>query len=102
MVDGRLVSGEEFEKLLVFVPFITIKTPLFGITTNVFGMFFTSVLCGVLGTIIMNLIDKAISNRSKKLASENQVTKRNEILAKLNKIRIINEIQIENDKKQAS
>lgn len=102
MAGGTLVLGEVFEKLLLSIPFMTIEIPLFGTLANIFGMFFAAVLCGILGAIIMNILDKAIANRSRKLASENQVAKGNEILSTQNKIKIINEVQLEKDKIQAS
>lgn len=101
MAGGALVLGEVFEKLLMSVPFMAIEIPLFGTLANIFGIFFAAILCGVVGAIIMNLLDKAIANKSRKLATDNQVIKGNEVLSTQHKIKILNEVQLENDKANA-
>ena len=101
MAGGALVLGEVFEKLLMSVPFMAIEIPLFGTLANIFGIFFAAILCGVVGAIIMNLLDKAIANKSRKLATDNQVIKGNEVLSTQHKIKIVNEVQLENDKANA-
>ena len=101
MAGGALVLGEVFEKLLLTVPFMAIEIPLFGTLANIFGLFFAALLCGVIGAIIMNLLDKAIANKSRKLATDNQVLKGNEVLSTQHKIKIVSEVQLENDKENA-
>ena len=101
MAGGALVLGEVFEKLLMSVPFMAIEIPLFGTLANIFGIFFAAILCGVIGAIIMNILDKAIANKSRKLATDNQIIKGNEVLNTQHKIKIINEAQLENDKANA-
>ncbi|MDD3141790.1 MAG: hypothetical protein PHX08_22885 [Lachnospiraceae bacterium] len=101
MAGGALVLGEVFEKLLMSVPFMAIEIPLFGTLANIFGLFFAAILCGVVGAIIMNLLDKVIANKSRKLATDNQVIKGNEVLSTHHKIKIVNEVQLENDKANA-
>lgn len=98
MAGGVLVLGKVFEKLLMSVPFMAIEIPLFGTLANIFGIFFAAILCGVIGAIIMNILDKAIANKSRKLATDNQIIKGNEVLNTQHKIKIINEAQLENDK----
>lgn len=98
MAGGALVLGEVFEKLLMAVPFMAIEIPLFGTLANIFGIFFAATLCGVIGAIIMNLLDKAIANMNRKLATDNQVLKGNELLSTQHKIKIVSEVQLENDK----
>lgn len=101
MAGGALVLGEVFEKLLMTVPFMAIEIPLFGTLSNIFGIFFAAILCGVIGAIIMNILDKAIANKSRKLATDNQIIKGNEVLNTQHKIKIVNEAQLENDKANA-
>lgn len=102
MAGGALVLGEVFEKMLLSVPFMAIEIPLFGTLANIFGLFFAAILCGVLGAIIVNLLDKAIANRNRKIASKNIVVKGNEILTTQKKMQVVNEIQLENEKERAS
>lgn len=89
MAGGALVLGEVFEKPLI---------PVLGTLANIVAIFFSAILCGVVGAIIMNLLDKAIANKSRKLVTENQVIKGNEVLSTQHKIKIVNEIQLEDDK----
>lgn len=89
MAGGALVLGEVFEKFLMSVPFMTIEIPLFGTLANIFGVFFAAILCGVVGAIIMNLLDKVIANKSRKLATDNQIIKGNEVLNTQHKIKIV-------------
>lgn len=101
MAGGALVLGEVLEKLLMSVPFMAVEIPLFGTLANIFGIFFAAILCGVIGAIIMNILDKAIANKSRKLATDNQIIKGNEVLNTQHKIKIVNEAQLENDKANA-
>lgn len=98
MAGGALVLGEVFEKLLLTVPFMAIEIPLFGTLANIFGIFFAAILCGVVGAIIMNLLDKSIANKSRKLATDNQILQGNKVLSTQHKIKIVSEVQLENDK----
>lgn len=98
VAGGALVLGEVFEKLLMNVPGMTVEIPLLGSLANVFGMFFAAVLCGVIGAIIMNLIDKAVAKKQNKMNSESQVEKGTEILNTQKKLQIVNEVQLENEK----
>lgn len=101
MAGGALVLGEVFEKLLMSVPFMSIEIPLFGTLANIFGIFFAAILCGVIGAIIMNILDKAIANKSRKLATDDQIIKGNEVLNTQHKIKNVYEAQLENDKANA-
>lgn len=98
MAGGALVLGEVFETFLMSVPFMAIEIPLFGTLANIFGVFFAAILCGIIGAIIMNFLDKVIAKKSRKLATDNLIIKGNEVLNTQRKIKIVNEIQLENDK----
>ncbi len=77
---GAMFLGEYFEQFLNKVPGMTFEIKLLGTIANILGMFFASLLTGILGVIIINGLDQFIS---KKLIEENQkkqANKKNELL----------------------
>ncbi|ORO43406.1 hypothetical protein [Streptococcus oralis] len=77
---GALFLGEYFEQFLNKIPGMTFEIKLLGTLANILGMFFASLLTGILGAIIINGLDQFIS---KKLIEENQkqqANKKNELL----------------------
>ena len=77
---GALFLGEYFEQFLNKIPGMTFEIKLLGTIANILGMFFASLLTGILGAIIINGLDQFIS---KKLIEENQkqqANKKNELL----------------------
>ena len=77
---GAMFLGEYFEQFLNKVPGMTFEIKLLGTIANILGMFFASLLTGILGAIIINGLDQFIS---KKLIEENQkkqANKKNELL----------------------
>ena len=81
---GAIFGGELIEKALIagFPILGTIQIPLLGSLANVMGLFFASMLSGVVGAIILNLIDKAIAKQQDRENVCAQIEKGNEILEK--------------------
>lgn len=81
---GAILGGEIFEKALIlgFPILETIKFPLVGSLANVMGLFFASLISGVIGAIILNFIDKAIAKQQKTDNVIAQIEKGNDILNK--------------------
>ena len=84
---GAMFLGEYFEQFLNKVPGMTFEIKLLGTIANILGMFFASLLTGILGAIIINGLDQFIS---KKLIEENQKQQAN----KKNELLRIQEVQI--------
>ena len=84
---GALFLGEYFELFLNKIPGMTFEIKLLGTIANILGMFFASLLTGILGAIIINGLDQFIS---KKLIEENQKQQAN----KKNELLRIQEVQI--------
>lgn len=87
---GAIFGGELIEKALIvaFPVLETIKIPLLGSLANMMGLFFASMISGVVGAIILNLIDKAIAKQQKTDNVYAQIEKGNDILNK--QIELIN------------
>lgn len=81
LVGGSaLFLGEVFEKELRLVPGFTTQIPLVGTLANMIGLFLASLVSGLVGAIVINLIDKFIA---KKIKSENNqaiINNQNDVL----------------------
>jgi 5-methylcytosine-specific restriction endonuclease McrA len=93
IITGALVGGsaiflgEAFEKFLLTVPGMQIEIPLMGTLANMFGLFLSSLVSGLVGAIVINLIDKFIA---KKLMEE----KGQQIIYKKNGIMNLQQVQL--------
>lgn len=81
-VAGAIFSGDLFEKLLIsaFPALGAIQIPLLGSLANIIGMFLASMIIGVIGAIVLNLIDKAIAKQQLLDNTYSQIDKKNEII----------------------
>ncbi len=101
VAGGAIILGEVFEKLLLTVPGMQVELPLIGSLANVIGMFLASLLTGLVGAIVINLIDKFIAKKQKAYAQAAIVEKGNAVIEKQHQIRIVNEVLLERDKGSA-
>lgn len=101
IAGGAIFLGELFEKILLSVPGMQISLPLLGTLANLIGMFLASLVSGLVGAIIINLIDKFIAKRQKAEAQAAAMEKGNRVIAEQNKVKIVNEALLERDKENA-
>ena len=97
---GAIFGGELIEKTLIvgFPVLETIRIPLLGSLANVMGLFFASMIAGVVGAIILNLIDKAIARQQKADNVYAQIEKGNDILNKQTELIHIKERKLDRTK----
>lgn len=100
MGSGAIILGESFEKTLLLVPGMQIELPLIGSLANVIGMFLASLVSGLVGAIIINLIDKFIAKRQKSDMLSERVDKGNGILVIQRELRDLNEERLTHQKGQ--
>ena len=99
VAGGAIVLGESFEKvLLLLVPGMQIELPLMGTLANIIGMFLASLVSGLVGAIIINLIDKFIAKKQKSDAQAAAIEQGNKVIATQHQIQIVNEVHLEQDK----
>ncbi len=98
VAGGAIFLGELFEKLLLSVPGMQIVLPLLGSFANIIGMFLAGMVSGLIGAIIINLIDKFIAKKQKSDAQGAVSDKGNKILNTQHQLQIVNEIQLDNEK----
>lgn len=99
VAGGAIFLGELFEKLLMtYVPIMNIKIPLLGSLANIVGLFLASVVSGVVGAIVINLLDKLIAEKTRQDINEKKIDKGNEILQTQRNLLAVNCAQMENTK----
>ncbi|MBV4419812.1 cation diffusion facilitator family transporter [Clostridium tyrobutyricum] len=99
---GALVIGEVIEKGLMTIPIFAVEIPLIGSLANILGIFLGAVVAGIIGAIIINLIEKRIEKSQKSENVEAQVNKGNEVLNLQHQIRIVSEVKLKHDKANAA
>lgn len=101
---GALFGGDIFEKGLISVSsaFETIILPLLGSLANIIGIFLASVISGVIGAIIINLIDRFIAEKQKQAIHETSVSKGNELLSTQEQLLKVKEMQLNKTKEKVS
>lgn len=92
---GAMLLSEVVETGLSGIPIFAFEIPLLGSLANILGIFFGSVVAGIIGAIAINFIERKIE---KDLKAENvgtQIGKGNEILGLQRKVQILNEEKLE-------
>ena len=100
VAGGAIFLGEAFEKTLLSVPGMQMEIPLVGTLANVIGMFLASLVSGLVGAIVINLIDKMIAKKQKADAQATIIEKGSQILSKQHQMQIVNEALINRDKEK--
>ena len=77
---GAMFLGEYFEQFLNKIPGMTFEIKFLGTIANILGMFFASLLTGILGAIIINGLDDFISRKLQDENKKQQADKKNELL----------------------
>lgn len=81
LVGGSaLFLGEVFEKFLLTIPGMQIEIPLIGSLANMIGLFLSSLVSGLVGAIVLNLIDKFIAKKVKEEKDQQIIDKKNGIM----------------------
>lgn len=81
LVGGSAIFlGEVFEKFLLTVPGMQIEIPLIGTLANMIGLFLSSLVSGLVGAIVLNLIDKFITKKLKEESDQQIIDRKNEIM----------------------
>lgn len=77
---GAMFLGEYFEQFLNKIPGMTFEIKFLGTIASILGMFFASLLTGILGAIIINGLDGFISRKLQDENKKQQADKKNELL----------------------
>ena len=93
---GAIVLSEVIEKGLVSIPGFAFEIPLLGSLASLVGMFLGALVSGLIGALALNLIDKLIAKKLKKINTQQQIEKKNEILATQSQLNKVVEKKVEN------
>lgn len=77
---GAIALGEVIEKGLMTIPVFAFEIPLLGSLASLLGIFLGAIVSGIIGALALNLIDRAIAKKQRKINREQQIDKGNEIL----------------------
>ncbi len=79
---GAIVLGEFIEKgLIALLPVLGVDIPILGCPANLIGMLMGGIVCGVIGAIAINLINKYVAKQQKSDNTSAQIEKENEIFS---------------------
>lgn len=78
---GAMALGEVIEAELMAIPFLAAPIPIIGTPANLIGTMLGAIVCGVVGAIAINLINRYVANQQKTDNAVAQAEKRSEILA---------------------
>lgn len=95
VASGAIVLSEAIEKGLMTFPVFAIEIPIIGSLANIIGIFLGAVISGIIGAIVINLIDKFIANKQKSEAVKAQVEKGNDVLNTQRKLIAVKEAQLQ-------
>ena len=100
---GAIVLGEFIEKgLIALLPGLGVDIPILGSPANLIGMLMGAIVCGVIGAIAINLINKYIAKQQKADNLNAQIDKKNEILNIQDKLTDAKIEKMANTKEQAA
>ena len=78
---GAIVLSEVIEKGLLSIPGFAIEIPLLGSLASLVGMFLGALVSGLIGALALNLIDRRIAKKLKRINTQQRIEKKYEILA---------------------
>lgn len=78
---GAIALGEVIETELMAIPFLAAPIPVIGTPANLIGTMLGAIVCGVVGAIAINMINRYVAEQKKEDNSLAQAQKRSEILA---------------------
>lgn len=100
---GAIVLGEFIEKgLIALLPGLGVDIPILGSPANLIGTLMGAIVCGVIGAIAINLINKYVTELQKKDNLSAQFDKKNEILNIQDELTDAKIEKMENTKEQAA
>ncbi len=77
---SAIVLSEVIEKGLMTIPGFAFEIPLLGSLANIIGMFLGALVSGLIGALALNLIDRLIAKKLKKINLQEQIEKKSDII----------------------
>lgn len=103
VAGGAILGGEIFEKAISTIPGMQIKIPVIDLSlANIIGYFLASLLSGIVGAIVLNLIDRYIAKKLKSNIVKEQINKNNKILKQQNELILVHKMHNEQVKRNVA
>lgn len=77
---GTILLSQVIEKSLMTIPVLAFEIPLLGSLANLIGGFSGALVCGLIGALALNMIDRMIAERMRIENDNQRHAKRNEII----------------------
>ncbi len=77
---GAIALGNFIEGTLMSIPFLAVTIPLLGSPASLIGTLMGAIVCGIIGAIAINIINKHVVKKQKDDNLNAQIDKKNEIL----------------------
>ena len=77
---GTIVLGGAIEGGLSTVPFFAFEIPMLGNLASIIGLFLGGLISGIIGAIVLNLIDKWIAKKQKDIKTGEIIHQKNKVL----------------------
>ena len=68
---------------------------MLGSLASLFGLFFGALISGIIGALALRMIDKAISNKQRRLNEQQQLDKKNEIIQTQDRAMVVSVAKVE-------
>lgn len=95
---GSIVLGGAIEGALSTVPFFAFEIPLLGSLASILGLFLGALISGLIGAIVLNIIDKCIAKKQKNIKTGEIIHQKNKVLDIQTKVIKVSEVQLEKTK----
>lgn len=99
---GAILLGQTIEKGLMAIPVFALQIPFLGSLASLFGIFFGALISGIIGALALRMIDKAISNKQRRLNEQQQLDKKNEIIQTQDRAMVVSVAKVEITKAKTS
>ena len=93
---GAILLSEVIEKALVnTIPVFAFEIPMLGSLASILGIFFGALVSGIIGALVLRMLDKAIETKQRQINREQKIYKGNKILQILDRYEVVANINTE-------
>lgn len=93
---GAILLSEVIEKALVnTIPVFAFEIPMLGSLASILGIFFGALVSGIIGALVLRMLDKAIATKQRQINRGQKIDKGNKILQILDRYEVVANINTE-------
>lgn len=95
---GAIALSGAIEGSLSSIPFFAFEIPLLGSLASILGIFLGAVISGIIGALVIRLIDQRIAKKQKEIKTGEIIHQKNKVLDVQNQLLAVSVIRLENTK----